>query len=81
MSPTEPLELDAACRRAFLELYDTRMPFGSYQGTRLVDLPERYLVWWAGQGFPPGKLGNQLREIYEIKLNGLEYLFDPLRNR
>jgi len=64
---------------ALLELFNARMPFGRYQGTRLVDLPETYIVWFAGQGFPEGKLGRKLREVYEIKINGLEYLFEPLR--
>lgn len=62
-----------------LELTRTRMPFGKYEGRRLIDLPERYLVWFAGKGFPEGKLGRMLQEVYEIKLNGLESLFDPLR--
>lgn len=62
-----------------LELAAMRMPFGKYQGRRLIDLPEPYVVWFAGQGFPPGKLGDMLRAVYEIKVNGLEYLFDWLR--
>jgi len=61
-----------------LELAATRMPFGKYKGRRLVELPEPYVVWFAGQGFPPGKLGDMLRTVYEIKVNGLEYLFDRL---
>ncbi|MFZ2949733.1 MAG: DUF3820 family protein [Desulfuromonadaceae bacterium] len=61
-----------------LELAATKMPFGKYRGRRLVDLPEHYVVWFAGQGFPPGKLGDMLRTVYEIKVNGLEYLFDKL---
>jgi uncharacterized protein (DUF3820 family) len=61
-----------------LELAAARMPFGKYRGHRLVDLPEPYVVWFAGQGFPPGKLGDMLRTVYEIKVNGLEYLFDKL---
>jgi len=70
--------LDAS-RNALEELATARMPFGRYAGWLLVDLPEPYVVWMAGQGFPAGKLGRQLQEIYEIKLNGLEYLFAPLR--
>ncbi len=61
-----------------LELAATRMPFGKYRGRRLVDLPEPYVVWFYGQGFPPGKLGEMLHTVYEIKVNGLEYLFDRL---
>jgi uncharacterized protein (DUF3820 family) len=61
-----------------LELAAARMPFGKYRGRRLVELPEPYVVWFAGQGFPPGKLGEMLQTVYEIKVNGLEYLFDKL---
>jgi len=67
--------------RALLELADMRMPFGRYAGRRLIDLPESYVVWFAQQGFPPGKLGEMLQAVYEIKVNGLEYLFAPLRGR
>ena len=62
-----------------LELAAMRMPFGKYQGRRLIDLPEPYVVWFAQQGFPQGKLGDMLRTVYEIKVNGLEYLFNRLR--
>ncbi|WP_020677529.1 DUF3820 family protein [Geopsychrobacter electrodiphilus] len=65
--------------KALLELAATRMPFGKYEGMRLIDLPEPYVVWFHRQGFPEGKLGQMLGTIYEIKVNGLEYLFDPLR--
>ena len=54
------------------------MPFGRFKGTRLIDLPEPYVVWFKGQGFPSGKLGQQLALIYEIKANGLEKLIRPL---
>lgn len=63
-----------------LELAAMRMPFGKYQGRLLIDLPEPYVVWLANKGFPEGKLGKMLQAVYEIKANGLEYLFEPLRN-
>lgn len=63
-----------------LELANTKMPFGKYQGRVLVDLPEPYLVWFHQEGFPKGKLGQQLQFLYEIKLNGLESLLQPLKN-
>lgn len=62
-----------------LELARTRMPFGKYAGTLLIDLPEPYVIWFAQEGFPAGKLGQMLQTIHEIKVNGLEFLFDPLR--
>ncbi len=61
-------------RTLFLELAQTKMPFGKFKGRLLVELPEPYLVWYKNQGFPSGKLGQQLQLMYEIKLNGLEYL-------
>jgi len=67
--------------QALLELAEMRMPFGRYAGRRLIDLPEPYVVWFARQGFPAGKLGEMLQAVYEIKLNGLEYLFTPLRGK
>jgi uncharacterized protein len=63
----------------FLKLARATMPFGRYAGSRLVDLPESYVVWFAQKGYPPGQLGDMLREVYEIKLNGLEYLFKRFR--
>jgi len=62
-----------------VKLARTKMPFGRYKGRFLIDLPERYLVWFSNNGFPEGQLGDMLRMVYEIKLNGLEYLFKPLR--
>ena len=62
-----------------IKLANARMPFGKYEGRLLIDLPEPYVVWFANKGFPKGELGNMLAIVYEIKLNGLEYLFEPLR--
>ena len=61
------------------DLVQMRMPFGKYQGRLLCDLPEHYLVWYHQKGFPAGKLGMLLATLYEIKLNGLEYLLQPLK--
>jgi uncharacterized protein (DUF3820 family) len=67
--------------RILEELAKTRMPFGKYKGRLLLDLPEPYVVWFSQKGFPAGRLGQLLNIVYEVKLNGLEQLFAPLRNQ
>lgn len=64
-----------------IELVATPMPFGKYKGWKICDLPESYLVWFKQKGFPAGRLGMLLETMYEIKLNGLEYLLKPLKGR
>ncbi len=61
-----------------VSLAKAKMPFGKYKDRYLIHLPEHYLVWFKQNGFPPGKLGQQLELVYEIKLNGLEHLIYPL---
>jgi uncharacterized protein len=56
-----------------------KMPFGKYKDYFLCDLPVSYLEWFQRKGFPKGKLGLLLGTIYEIKINGLEYLLKPLK--
>jgi uncharacterized protein (DUF3820 family) len=63
----------------FYSLVETQMPYGKYMGVALIDLPEPYVVWYFNNGLPKGKLGRLLALLYEIKANGLEYLFDPFR--
>lgn len=67
-------------RQEMLKLAKMKMPFGKYSGRLLIDLPEPYVVWFAKKGFPAGSLGKMMQCVYEIKVNGLEYLFDPLRD-
>lgn len=57
------------------------MPFGKYKGTYLIDLPEHYVVWYYNKGFPKGKLGDQLKLIYELKLNGLEDIIRKIQKK
>ncbi|MET4138615.1 DUF3820 family protein [Pedobacter sp. UYP1] len=63
------------------DLVTFRMPFGKYKDKIICDLPESYLIWFNNQGLPPGKLGELIGTMYEIRLNGLEYLLKPLRTR
>jgi uncharacterized protein (DUF3820 family) len=62
-----------------MKVAKTRMPFGRYKGRLLIDLPEPYVIWFYNKGFPEGELGALLSTVYEVKVNGLEYLFKPLR--
>jgi len=61
-----------------LKLVHNKMPYGRYAGMPLIHLPEPYVVWYYGKGLPHGELGRLLGLLYEIKVNGLEYLFKPL---
>ena len=62
-----------------IKLANFKMPFGKYKGWALIDLPEPYVVWFHQQGLPEGELGILLAQLYEIKVNGLEYLIRPLK--
>lgn len=64
-----------------LQLVEMQMPFGKFKGTLLCNLPVSYLEWFQRKGFPEGKLGMLLQTMLEIKMNGLEYLLDPLRKK
>lgn len=75
-------EIDFSKQNEFLvQLTTMKMPFGKYKGQILCNLPEPYLVWFKQKGFPSGKLGMLLETLYEIKLNGLEYLLKAIKNQ
>lgn len=57
------------------------MPFGKYKDRYLVDLPEHYVVWYNSKGFPKGKLGMMLQQVYELKINGLEKLIRDIQKQ
>lgn len=73
-------------RRLLAEIAAARMPFGRYgrekfppNGCPLMDLPIEYLVWFAERGFPKGRLGELMKEVYALKANGMDALLDPFR--
>ena len=68
-------------KQFLLELSKAKMPFGKFKNQYLIDLPEYYIVWFKNQGFPKGKLGQQLGLVYELKLNGLEDLVREIRRK
>ena len=62
-----------------IQLVKMKMPFGKFKDRLLCDLPLSYLEWFQRKGFPKGKLGILLETIYEIKINGLDGLLEPLK--
>jgi uncharacterized protein (DUF3820 family) len=63
------------------ELAFAKMHFGKFKGSYLSDLPEAYLIWFKQKGFPPNKLGNQMQEVLELKVNGLEEILWKIRRK
>ncbi len=58
-------------KKDFLMALQQEMPFGKYQGRKLIDLPGHYLAWFNRQGFPDNKLGRQMALVFELDHNGL----------
>ncbi|WP_457617218.1 DUF3820 family protein [Lutibacter sp.] len=73
--------MESSKPHALVKLANTKMPFGKYKGTYLIDIPEYYIVWYHNKGFPKGEIGTMLHLVYELKLNGLEYLVRRLKNK
>ncbi len=86
MTP-EDLQRQMQADLADIERY--RMPFGKYgpdafppHGAPIYDLPAEYLSWFANRaGFPKGRLGELLRIVYQMKVDGSDCVFDPMRSR
>lgn len=75
------MESTSSQQKLLIKLAHTKMPFGKYEGRYLIDLPEYYVVWYSNKGFPDGQLGQQLRLVYELKLNGLEDLIYNIKRQ
>ncbi len=73
-------------RNLLLEIGQMRMPFGKFgikayppAGVPIMDLPMEYLAWFYERGFPKGRLGELMAQVFEIKSVGMDSVFDPLR--
>jgi len=73
-------------RNLLLEIGQTRIPFGKFgikayppAGVPIMDLPMEYLAWFYERGFPKGRLGELMAQVFEIKSVGMDSVFDPLR--
>ena len=73
------IEPDQPNPNLLIQLVQMKMPFGKFKDRLLCDLPVSYLEWFQRKGFPKGKLGMLLETLYEIKINGLEGLLEPLK--
>lgn len=68
------------------EIQRTRMPFGKFgpracppDGMPIHDLPSEYLGWFAQRGWPRGRIGELLRMVYQMKVDGSGVAFQPMR--
>ncbi len=72
------MDIPQANPQLLIDLVTQTMPFGKYKGTLYYQLPVFYLEWFSRNGFPEGKVGMLLSTLYEIKLNGLEFLLTQI---
>lgn len=71
------------------EIGRLHMPFGKFgperfppRGVPLYDLPAEYLAWFAAKGgFPKGRLGELMRIVHQMKVDGSDFAFDKFRRR
>ncbi len=73
-------------RRLLAEIGEAHMPFGKFgpkeyppRGVPLIDLPPEYLAWFKERGFPKGRLGELMEIVCEVKSNGADAIFGPIR--
>jgi uncharacterized protein (DUF3820 family) len=62
------------------------MPFGKFGsanfpplGIPIYDLPVEYLHWFSQRGWPRGELGRLLQIVHQMKVDGSDSAFDPMR--
>jgi uncharacterized protein (DUF3820 family) len=68
-------------QKFLIKLAHTKMPYGKYEGKFLIELPEYYVVWLNNNRLPKGQLGEQLKLVHELKLNGLENLIRNIKKQ
>jgi uncharacterized protein (DUF3820 family) len=83
-----PDELAARMAEDMAAIERMRMPFGKFgpqnfppHGVPIFDLPAEYLAWFNQKGFPKGRLGELLKIVYQMKVDGSDLAFDPMRKR
>lgn len=89
MPELDPKELAARVDADLAAIEQLHMPFGKFgpahfppRGIPIYDLPVEYLTWFAERGkFPHGRLGEMLRVVHRMKVDGADTVFDPMRRR
>ena len=80
-------DLLARIQAELAEIEKTRMPFGRYgpehypNGVPIYDLPAEYLSYFSKVGWPKGKLGELLKIVYQMKVDGSDCAFELMRQR
>ncbi|MCM4159641.1 DUF3820 family protein [Antarcticibacterium flavum] len=67
--------------KALIELAHAKMYYGEYKDYYLSEIPEYYLIWHRQKGFPKGKLGDQLSQVTDLKVNGMEHILRTIRSK
>lgn len=89
MPELDATELAARLQADLAAIEQLHMPFGKFgpahfppRGIPIYDLPVEYLTWFAERGkFPSGRLGEMLRVVHRMKVDGADAVFDAMRRR
>lgn len=80
------MDFETQLKAMLAETARLRMPFGRFgpahfppHGLPVYELPYEYLRYFERQGYPRGKLGSVLKFVHDIKRDGAEEIFRPLR--
>jgi len=78
MSEENPID-EAQAMRDLKAIRDYAMPFGRFKNVPLFDLSADYLGWFSTRGWPAGRLGQLMQIVYQMKVDGLDSVFDEFR--
>lgn len=68
-------------KQVLLDIVNTKMPYGKYQGRYISDIPVHYLVWCKQKdAFPKGRLGELMQNVLEIRSNDLDYILREIKS-
>lgn len=65
--------------KSLKQLNTFKMPYGKFRGITLIDLPEPYVIWYVENIEGKGELQTLFKELYEIKVNGLEKIVKAIK--